>query len=360
VTTYAINASGRLIAVWPGGAAHRWETVDALPAVPITVATELARCMTRLSDLMWQMYSGPVVCDLREQMDEVEDALKAPHLPEQGTIRMSLDPVVEAANQVGRALLLLADPQARDRLAAEIHAEADAVCRADLGDYTGRAAQAVEYDRSDISPVQAAVASQLLSTEPLGSDALLYGVDPGAAAVAAVHWVVAAADLVAEPLGLEPYQVFDYAAGIQPGPVTVPERVVAAVTLFGLTPREVTTGMLGEARAVREGQVPAVPALLQRVDLARQQSLVSTDAEKTLVDMLSELTPLEPARAGRDLLEQLLDAIRQCLLLYRCHLCNGDPVVFRSGRDEPGDTAYDRFGELVRNRVCLSSEAFAA
>ncbi|MGI5144135.1 MULTISPECIES: hypothetical protein [unclassified Streptomyces] len=59
----------------------------------------------------------------------------------------------------------------------------------------------------DASPVQVAAADHLLQQEPFGPDELFIGIDPTAAAVAAAHWLTAAADVAAEASGLNLTQV---------------------------------------------------------------------------------------------------------------------------------------------------------
>ena len=51
--------------------------------------------------------------------------------------------------------------------------------------------------------------------DPLGSRALMSDVDPTAAAVAAAHWLDAAATVAAEESGLEPEQVVVEADSIE-------------------------------------------------------------------------------------------------------------------------------------------------
>ncbi|WP_329485160.1 hypothetical protein OG618_00995 [Kitasatospora sp. NBC_01246] len=75
---------------------------------------------------------------------------------------------------------------------------------AELGDLTGRARQAVRLGREGASPVQVAAADRILEQDPFGPAALFTGIDPTAAAVAAAHWLAAAAEVTAEATGHPP------------------------------------------------------------------------------------------------------------------------------------------------------------
>jgi hypothetical protein len=119
-------------------------------------------------------------------------ALRQPHLPEGGTLIQSYIPVEEAAHRAGRALHAFGDAALTDRVADDVGAELAAIERAERGDLSGRARQAVHLTRADASPVQVAAADALLREDPLGSSRL-FEVDPTAAAVAAAHWLQAAA-----------------------------------------------------------------------------------------------------------------------------------------------------------------------
>jgi uncharacterized protein YciW len=76
--------------------------------------------------------------------------------------------------------------------------------QAERGDLSGRARQAVALSRADVSPIQVAAAHDLFQEHPLGSPKLFEVVDPAAAAVAAAHWLQAAADVAAEVAGCAP------------------------------------------------------------------------------------------------------------------------------------------------------------
>jgi hypothetical protein len=111
-------------------------------------------------------------------------ALQAPALPTDGEVIRSYNPVEERGQWVGRALHAMADPAMTAAVVADVEREIDAVARAERGDLTGRAAQAVELTREDVSPIQVAAADRVLAQDPLDGWRLLTQFDPTAAAVA--------------------------------------------------------------------------------------------------------------------------------------------------------------------------------
>jgi hypothetical protein len=91
-----------------------------------------------------------------------------------------------------------------DHVVADVEKELAAVELAEQGDLSGRARQAVVLTRADISPVQVVAADGLLRADPLGSARLFQEVDPTAAAVAAAHWLHAAANVASEVADCDP------------------------------------------------------------------------------------------------------------------------------------------------------------
>ena len=114
---------------------------------------------------------------------------------------VSYSPVEESAHRLGRVLHTLADAALVDAVVAEVEIEVDAVTRAELGDLSGRAVQAVALDRLDVSPIQVAAADEVLQADPLGGGLLAAAVDPAAACVAAAHWLAAAAVVAGRRVG---------------------------------------------------------------------------------------------------------------------------------------------------------------
>ncbi|WP_433221261.1 hypothetical protein ACQP00_20125 [Dactylosporangium sp. CS-047395] len=369
MTTYAWDTrSGLLLAVWAAGVGHHAAMVCQLgSAAAPKAAAGLCDALTQLSRHLWDTYQHPAdddpdsadlpdlsdLSDLSDVMTQergegfsgVLAAVGRPRLPDgHGLPIVSYDPLLESAHMVGRALHELGDAEVTVAVTAEVRAEIDAVDRAGLGDLSGRAAQAVSLDRLDVSPVQVAAADRLLHADPLGSDALFTSVDPAAACVAAAHWLVAAAEFTAAAAGIAPADVFAYADDLEAVSVEVPSYVVEVVVDQSATPREAVTGLLSEADAVRAGRIPDPTALLQRVDAAREQ-ILRVDVghrEHALAVLLDRLTPLDPQRPARDLLEHLLNGLRACLLVYRAEkACAAGVATSAADEDDLFDTTAD-------------------
>lgn len=184
--------------------------------------------------------------------------------------------------------------------------------RAELGDLTGRSRQAMALTRAGASPAQVHAANTIFSASPLGSPALFTEVDPVAAAIAAAHWLQAAADVTAELTGLEPTQIIVEADNIEALAHATPTAVLERLEL-GLTPYTAITGMIGDAMIVAEGRIPDIDGLCERIDQGEQ--LADQHQDPRVREALRKeirTTPLDPMRPAQDLLEDLLDGIRGC------------------------------------------------
>ncbi|WP_322755924.1 hypothetical protein [Frankia sp. Cas3] len=259
-------------------------------------------------------------------------AIRQPHLPCNGTLLQSYVVVHEAAHRVGRALHAIGDSELTSRVAADIHAELDAIEQAERGDLSGRARQAIALTRADASPVQVAAADAILADAPFGDARLFTDVDPAAAAVAAAHWLHAAAAVTAKRTGLDPTQIVVEADNIEAlaheSPTIALERMEA-----GETPCDVVLGLIADCMAVAEGEIPDLDALLAEVEDAHARAEAFDEQTEDLRQALMprRLTPLNPARPATDLLEDLLSGIHGCWLLYREYADTPDP--------DPADTA---------------------
>ena len=170
MTRYAIDSErGALLAVWPGGTGDLAATVAMMPkAADDEQALAVARTMTHLADAAWRTYTHPAsAADSLEVNTEgwrrglerdafagVLDAVRSPHLPEHGLLAQSYLAVTECAHRVGRALHDVGDTELTEAVAREVQGELDAVERAERGELTGRARQAVTLTRASASPVQ--------------------------------------------------------------------------------------------------------------------------------------------------------------------------------------------------------------
>lgn len=292
--------------------------------------------MTRLSEALWDTYVNPAsaVTDpqdadqerwrrerQREAFDDVVDGIRSPNLPdESGMMITSYNPVEGSAHHLGRTLHEINDPPLTNTVADDAQLEIDAVRAAERGDLTGRAAQAVELDRVDASPVQVDAADELLRANPLGSAGLFTALDPAAACVAAAHWLVAAATVAGDADDREPWEVFAEADTIEACSIEVPALIVEAIVADDRAPRDIVLGLLAAAALVRQGRVPDPDVVAEQVSDAYRQAEQAPPEQRD--GMLRALLPprstlLDPLRPSRDLLEHLLDGIQASLVLYR-------------------------------------------
>jgi len=311
VSAYAFDPDRRhVVVVWPatvGSLAHVIVDLDA------TVADEdagaLCGALSRLSQALWDTYVRPASAaddddererraHERQQLDIVVAALREPNLADgSGALIVSYSTVEESAHRLGRVLARVGDAALVEAVAADVQLEIDAVMRAELGDLSGRAVQAVALDRLDVSPVQVAAADELLRADPLGGQLLSAAVDPAAACVATAHWLAAAAVVAADASGNTPSGVFAEADDIQPVSVDVPTLVVEQIVDAAVPPREVVLGLLRTAVAAGDGEVAD----------GRDEAPAAARVRAAIVN---------PRRPARDLLEHLLDGIASCRLLY--------------------------------------------
>lgn len=372
MTLYAFDAAGRgLVATWSSGRGMAAEMVARLPdAVGEDQGLRLAGALTGLSRWSWRIYTHPASAaesvqlntegwrreQEREALAEVVPAVRRPNLPdENGLMLECYSPVEESAHQVGRVLHEVDDPRLLEVIVGEVETELAAVASAERGDLSGRARQAVDLSRVDASPVQVAAANALLRKNVLGSEALFAEVDPTAASVAAAHWLAAAAEVAGEVAGVVPSEVVVEGDDIEKLAVRTPTLVLDRLA-DGATPRAVVTGLIGEAMAAAEGTIPDVAALSAR--LAR----VDEDAEedRARFGRPGEPTPaprvcvLDPTRPARDLLEDLLDGLRGCWLVYLANVDTSDDEVDDDDEQDEDDGGIDEdelseeFFEAVR------------
>lgn len=357
MTQYAFDQARKtVVATWQCGTGAVAETTAELPQqLSVEQGLRITDALTGLSRHLWRTYTHPAsAADNLELNSEgwrrererkaftyVIPALRKPNLPDANGMLLQLySPVQESAHRLGRALHDIADQNLVDQIVAEVESELAAIEQAERGELSGRARQAVELTRADASPVQVAAADALLHEEPWGPARLFTEVDPTAAAVAAAHWLQAAADVAAEVADTEPTMVVAEADDIEALAVRTPSLVLELLN-DGSTPREVVTGLLGEAMKVAEGRIPNVAGLLQQVVDAEQQARQYGDRADEARDALmpDRVTPLDPSRPAQDLLEDLLDGIRGCWLLYHeyAEVPDGNELS-----DDPDDEEFER------------------
>ncbi|WP_147403990.1 hypothetical protein [Nocardia panacis] len=342
MTRYAFDTDrNALIATWASGRGDLAETVALLPPVNTEHATDLASHLTTLSRFQWRTYTHPASAagdpdiphseayrraEERRNFKEVEPGIRTPNLPTEHGLVVSYSGVVESAHRLGRTLHAIDDPGLRTAIIEEIRREQAAIESAELGDLTGRARQAVELSRPDVSPAQVQAADDLLRQDPLGSIELFTELDPASAAVAAAHWLYAAAEAAGELAELATVDVIAEADDIEALPVEIPTLVLERLTA-GETPTDVVTDLIAEAMAVSEGHVPNPWGVVARVADIEEQARKHNVDGATRAALLAEfrISRLDPTRPALDLLEDLLDGIRGCLLLYVEHSAEDAP-----------------------------------
>lgn len=305
MTTYAHDpAASALLAVWPtgdGAVAHR---VARIPkSLPPDLTRHTVAALTVLSARLWLAYSETTVHEIRPDRITAAaadpDALHGPDSPHGPDDRAGVDDLVEIAASLGDDLLSAPGRVFREAVLAEVRAELDAVAAADRGDLTGRAAQAVVHPRPDAPPDQVAYAHTLLDRDPLDARPLLTGVEPNAAAVAALPWLRAAATVAARRIGHTVDDVVALAEAITHEDLAVVRHVLAA------------TPALDDAAVVRH--------LLQEAVLAaRGRVIVCCDAHGEPVGDGRRIleTVLDPREPGPDLVGGVVHGIRCCLRVW--------------------------------------------
>ncbi|WP_328954435.1 hypothetical protein [Kitasatospora purpeofusca] len=373
MTRYSIDPDRHeLIATWGTGEGDLATRVASLPAeAGASVLLGLARALSLLSDAAWRTYTHPASAAASQEPDtegwrrdeerkhfaEVVDAIAKPHLPSGGAVMVSYSGLLESANRVGRALHNLDDPDLTNTVLAEASTELAAVENAELGDLTGRAQQAVLLSREDASPVQVAAADCLLQTDPFGPAELFFAIDPTAAAVAAAHWLAAAADVTADASGHDSTQVVLEADNIESLPHETPTLVLGLID-DGATPHDAVTGLVRHAMHVADGLLPDPTALREQLDDLEETLADYGDDAPDLADVELRLTPLDPRRPARDLLEDLLTGIHACWLLHTEYDDLDDEDDGTSAEDWTDEQAEqhqrrsrERFAELVRENA---------
>ncbi|WP_228688156.1 hypothetical protein [Amycolatopsis keratiniphila] len=369
MTVYAIDATRQvLINTWDTGLGSVAGSVSELPAKAAHEdLLRLADTLTGLSRQLWRTYTHPAsAADSLEEntegwyrqgernaFDSVIQALTKPNLPQDGYMIQSYIRVEEAAHRVGRALHTLGDKTLTEQVTAEVEAELRAVEQAERGDLSDRAKQAVLLARADASPLQVNAANDLFREHPLGSEKLLHEVDPTAAAVAAAHWLQAAADVTADLAECDPAEVVIEADDIEALAVETPTRVLERLG-SGELPRDVVLGLIRTAMIAAEGRIAdptSVPDILKNARLSAEESrLGENDPLNSAQLRISLLDPLRPAH---DLLEDLLDGIHGCRLLFHEYSESDDTEsdFDENGTDDLGGRLDDAFESAVRTRA---------
>ncbi|WP_433617041.1 hypothetical protein ACQP2P_16605 [Dactylosporangium sp. CA-139114] len=336
MTRYAVDVQrSELHAVWRVGFADTTQMVAALPPeVAAHEAESLAAAMTSLSTALWRRYTHPSTAtrgdedtgegrqrrEMRALVGDVTSAVRSPNLPIDNMLIVSYDPVEEQAHRVGRALHAIGSEALADAVLDDIEFELAAVADAEAGSLVGRAQHAISLTRQEASPAQVAAADRLLHHSLLNPRELLQSVDPTSAAVAAAHWLHAAAEVVSEHLGISPVAVIQEADTIEATPQETPVAVLDLMKRQ-ISPQHVVTDLIRDAMLVAEGLRPktATRNVRRRTGAASAQPM--------------RLTPLDPRRPAQGLLEDLLAGIRGCWLVY------------------PQCVDYDNLGDITESQI---------
>ncbi|TDD43840.1 hypothetical protein E1286_28310, partial [Nonomuraea terrae] len=276
MTRYAVDpARNTLVAHWSTGIGDIATNVAELPAT--RDALHLASCLTHLSQTCWRCYTHPAsAADQhgphsvgwhrqreRDAFAGVLPALSTPDAPSSATR------IEQAAHRVGRVLHAIDLPRLVADVTAEISHELLAVEHAELGDLSARAQQAVTLSREDASPLQVAQADSLLHRQPFGTEALITQVEPTAAAIAAAHWLHAAAAVTARRTGLQPVQTVAKADRFKALAQDSCAEVIGVMSA-GAAPRQAVMPLIRHTLHVAEGHLYGIRAAKRRIDAAEE------------------------------------------------------------------------------------------
>ncbi|GAA2218082.1 hypothetical protein ACFY2R_22905 [Micromonospora olivasterospora] len=369
MTRYAVDESrSELLATWETGYGCVAIRVASLAAsIEPRQRLALAAELSGLSEALWRCYTHPASAadsleinteGWRREQTRNEFASVAAHirkpslLDSNGMLMVSYDPMEERAHRVGRCLHAAADADLTAAVVADVEAEVAAVEAAELGDLSGRSAQAVQLTRQAASPVQVAAADRILMNDPLGGEELFLELDPTSACVAAVHWLQAAADVAAEASKGAASDVLVEADDIEALPHATPTAVLELMEI-GLSPTDVVTRMICDAMAIAEGEAPDIDELREKIEEAEEEAeqVRPSGAEAVGEIATIRLTTLDPLRPARGMLEDLLSGIRGCWLLYREYAVSSTDLEDTVSGDELDDEFEEAFRSEVRARA---------
>ncbi|MER7757069.1 hypothetical protein [Kitasatospora sp. NPDC097643] len=374
MTRYCVDpVRCELTATWGTSEGDLTARIAVLPAdTDLGVVLRLARGLTGLSEAAWRTYTHPASAagslesntegwrreQERKGFAEVPEAVVRPNLPHGGTLTVSPSTLVESAHRIGRALHTLDNADLAAAVLAETAAELAAVESAELGDLTGRARQAALLSRQSASPVQVAAADRLFEEDPFGTTALFADIDPTAASVAAAHWLAAAAEVSSAACGHSLTSVAMQAEGIEAMMLQTPILVLEFIEA-GVSPYNAVTGLVHHALHIADGLLPDPAGLREQLvefdeEIAERLGEGPIDPEDTGL----RLTPLDPKRPARDLLEDLLSGIHSCWLLHSAYTNGSGPDSADSDSAGPDERA-DPTGAEAEQRQAESRHRFA-
>ncbi|MFI7134372.1 hypothetical protein ACIBQ1_52505 [Nonomuraea sp. NPDC050153] len=368
MTRYAADhARNALVARWSTGIGDVAVTVAALPPSPAgpSAALRLAAQLTELSQACWRCYTHPAgTSDQHEpggrgwyrQRERDAFATVVPILTRSDRfgdhLRLSVSTKVgEIAQRVGCALRALDSPELTAQVVTDIAAELAAVEQAECDNLSGRAQQAVTLSREDASPLQVAQANAFLNRQPFGSEELITQIDPAAAAIAAAHWLHAAAATTGRHVHRNPVQVMAEGDRLRPLAAECLIEIVRAIS-FGATPRQTVMPLIRHTLHVAEGHLCGVTDAKRRI-AAAERLLARARSRHPHLDVgpgaaCLPITSLDPARPALDLLDNLMAGIHGCWLRYAGHARTQNAF---SWHDPNGDWRHERHAELFLTEV---------
>lgn len=331
MTKYVIDdARQEIIATWETGIGGQARLVARLPhAVSpdpnLPLGAALADWLGRLSEAAWRRYTGDDVDADDVYSDGPEDEANrgseinnvVARISDPGDAHhTSYDPQFWYAERIGHFLREVGSADLTSAVTQEVRYELTAVSSAELGDLTGRAAQAVVLTRSGASPTQVDAAWRALDSDLLGSaSTLMTQYDPASAAAAAAAWLNAAAHVASETSGTHWTAIIQEADDIEALPVETPTEVLKLID-EGATPHEAVDTLIDEARRVGRALLPNPERIADQVADIYAFTQQHPDSRDAILDQ-AKLCVLDPARPAPDLLEDLLSGIRGCWLVWR-------------------------------------------
>lgn len=335
MTTYYFNeARNEILAAWPTGVGGRACAVVQLGPISadlapgVSAGSALAMWLTGLSQAAWRTYThGGAFVEPdeinseawrlqqdREAFEEVPLLISEPGNPN----FVSYSPLRRNAEQIGHALRSFATPDLVSALRSEIETELAAVVMGELGNFSGRAAQAVVQSRPASSPTQVQAAWDVLAAGMLDATVQLQTtLDPTSASVAAAAWLRAAAEVTSAAMDSPMHwtEVVVEADNIEALPVETPTEVLEHLDM-GLSPSEAVSFFVKDALRVANGELPDRDALFEKLTETAALAERYPGSSGAFWDD-ARVCLLDPSRPAPDLLEDLLSAIRGCYLLWR-------------------------------------------
>ncbi|MGM7678739.1 hypothetical protein ACTU6U_15230 [Microbacterium sp. A196] len=302
MTRYAVDESrSTIVRTYPTSIGDRASDLTSIDAALEPYAIGLAKALTRLSTALWVAYESPEEDDEhedvpghdagpdRDKYQETLNAVSKPNLPlASGGMNISYDDAEESGHAVGRILHAVGSPTLLAAILDESKAEILAVTAAQAGDLSGRGEQASILSRSVVSAAHVARAHELLTADPMARPSAFIGLEPVACAVAVADWLNWAALLASKASGIRHTAVVMTADNIEPfaceRPTLVLERMAKRQSA-----ESIITAMVREALAVANGYNMHLTSLEDLPDVQRP---------------------------GPDLLEDLLDAMGACFLIW--------------------------------------------